>query len=333
MAESLSLNHKYFILKFISLAVYGYFLFTFNLLGLEARMKMFFVLTPIFKLFNWIIGNNKRPLTQIFFSIITDCLYAYFYFTYILSSFKGALFAFTPLYAILNFTIIEFIEFRFWPEGKYLLKLSKNLSDFIIAPLIILLFYYIGTVFPQEHEFKWYTFSWMIFWVISMDIFFGFVHTLLHKNRYLWETHQTHHEYKKEDVCMFTTFYADFIDGFLEVSSIVIPPLIFQRMFGIECALFNLDALSSAFNTHNKFVTNHISSFYYFEYDLFDLTIGKILGLKTSQEFHLDHHLDVNINFSAYGLISDDIHVSVAKKLFDILGITMLTDEESSKFK
>lgn len=324
--------HKYFLLKFGSMIIYGYFLFYFNLLRLEARYKMFLIITPLFKLINWFIGNNKRPLSQIIFSIIVDCLYAHYYFTFILTSFKGALFTFAPLYGIIAFTLIEFIEYRIWPDGTYLLKISKNIGDFLIAPIIMCLFYYIGTTFPED-EFKWYSFYWMIFWVISMDIFYGFVHTLLHKHKYLWETHQTHHVYKKEEVCMFATFYADFIDGLLEVSFIVIPPLVFQKMFGLEFALFNLDALISSFNTHNKYVTNHVSSFYYFEYDLFDLTIGKFMGLKTSQEYHLDHHMDVNINFSAYGLIPDSVHLNVTKKLFSMLGIQMLTEEESTKFK
>lgn len=302
-------RHFYKILKYSFLILYGFFIYQCELLNFESRLKMHLILVPIFKLFNFYVGNNKRPFSQVLFSIITDNIMAFIHLRFVLVYLVGNYFCLNMAFSVSFIALQESIEFYFFPEGTYLIKIRKQIEDFFLLPSAVLLFYYASTSIDFEYEPTPFTFTSLIIWMLSADFFFGIGHFLTHRVEYLWKNyHKVHHEYKLENINSFANFYANPLDSFMMLSTLILPLLCFQYVFGIKIVYFMcIDGFHAAVHTHNKYANNHITSHFFFEYDLIDQTIGKYFDSRQMSEWHLKHHQKVSKNYTLYGSVGESV--------------------------
>lgn len=325
--------NSYKLLKVSVLMLYGYFLYLNNLLTFENRLKMHLILVPIFKLFNFMNGNNKRPFSQVLYSMVTDNIMAFIHFRFYLTCLTGNYYTYFILCTVILFLIIESLEFYLFPEGSYLIKVRNGIGDFCLLPCAMLLLYYASTIMDFNYEPSPYTFGWFFLWMIFSDIFFGMCHVLMHKIEYLWKTsHSIHHEYKLENVNCFANFYADTLDSFVMMGALIIPLLCFQMITGINLLYFiYVDGYSAAVNTHNKYVSNHITIPFFFEYDLLDQTFSKIFGIKQASEWHHHHHLKTSSNYTAFGFIDEKVIIFFADSIISLFGLKVNFKKDEEK--
>lgn len=329
--EALNIKRNaYMVVKFSFVMAYGYFLFLNDLLSFENRLKMHIILVPIFKLFNYLVGNNKRTFAQVLYSMVTDNIMAYIHFKFYLIYMTGNYYSLFLLCTVIYMLIQESIEFYLFPEGSYLIKVRNGIGDFCLLPCAMLLLHFASTIMKFEYEPTALTFGWFIVWMLLSDIFFGLGHVMMHKVEYLWKnSHSIHHEYKLENVNCFANFYADTLDSFVMMGALILPPLGFQYLTGINLLYFIfVDGYFSAVNTHNKYVSNHITAPFFFEYDLFDQTFGKVFGINVVSEWHHHHHLKTSKNYSAYGLFAESLVMKFADSLIWLLGIKVNSHSE-----
>lgn len=327
-------NNGYKVLKYSFIMAYGYFLFLNGLLSFENRLKMHLILVPLFKFINYLIGNNKRPFSQVLYSMVTDNIMAFIHFRFYLTQLTGNYYFWFIVCTVFFAVIQESIEFYLFPEGNYLIKVRNGIGDFCLLPCAMLLLHYASTTMKFDYQPTPYTFGWLIVWMVLGDIFFGTAHIMMHKVSSLWKNHHSiHHEYKLENVNCFANFYADTLDSFVMMATLILPLLGFQLMTGIDLVFFIfVDGYNTAVNTHNKYVANHITTPFFFEYDIVDQTIGKLFDAKQMSEWHHHHHLKTSKNYTSFGCVDESIVVGIADKLIWIFGLkTNLSKDEEKE--
>ena len=321
------------IIKYSILLLYGYFLHLNDLLTFENRLKMHLILVPVFKLFNYYNGNNKRPFLQVLYSVVTDNILAIIIFKFVYTQLTGKYF--TLFFPILGFFIIfqELIEFYLFPEGNYLVKVRNGIMDFTPLPINVMIYYYVSTLLDFKYMSSQYTFGWFIVWMAFSDFFFGIAHVLMHKIEYLWKnSHSIHHEYKLENVNSFANFYSHFFDSIVMSGSFIIPIMCFQIISGINLPYFLIiEGNISAGNAHNKYVSNHITCPFFFEYDLLDQTLSNYFGSKQVSEWHHYHHVKTSKHYTLYGLLNEEIIINIAETIISLVGLKVDFKKDEEK--
>lgn len=328
--------NQYKILKYSFMFFYGIVLHHYELLTIENRLKMFLVMVPIFKFFNWYVGTNKRPFLQIVYSLFVDYIMCFLNFYFIYPFFSNKLFAFSLFIPVSLAHFFEKIEFDYFPEGTYLNISRDDFLSKLMLPTTILAYavvYMFIDVDLYNYKFTEYTFIFHLVNMIIHDFVFGVYHALLHKVDHLWLIHKIHHEYKLDNVNMNASYYADYFDS-LGMVILDAWPILIVNFFGISIPSFLIfDYISTIINSHNKYIYNHVNQFYFFEYSLFDLTIGHRYNHTQSSAFHVEHHSKLLSHYSPNGVVPDSWISAIADVFAKMIkGTKMLQKEQEIEF-
>jgi sterol desaturase/sphingolipid hydroxylase (fatty acid hydroxylase superfamily) len=186
-------------------------------------------------------------------------------------------------------------------DETYVIKLSNNPSDFFLFPIITSAFVLVAFYNPNPHIFTPVCFLVWALILVTVDFTFGFLHTLCHTHPYLRKLHMVHHEYRREDLNSFATFYSDFTDA-LFMNTPGMTNAILSVMFSLGPLPLNEMGISLG-HTHHKYPNHQMTLCYFFEFDLIDMIMDRV---RLSNYHHLHHHL-TDQNFGVYGFISDEI--------------------------
>jgi sterol desaturase/sphingolipid hydroxylase (fatty acid hydroxylase superfamily) len=296
-----SIDPKLLLAKWVGLALYYSVLVHFGLNTMAFKFTTFLILTPIVK---YCFQYDSSQHTRMWFSIISDCIAACFYFWFVPKYLFGPIFAIYPVVATLFLMCMEWTQYLLFdygtPNAKYVVQMSLNPLDNVLIIVLCSSYYILGTKLDfdaptQHHSF----FVYMVLWIF-IDFAFGALHYWSHVNPVLWKYHLKHHRYKLEDLNMFANFYAHIYDTFIMNASFLMTALA-CAFIGGDTIHFTMDMMFTAVITHNKYCQDHISLPYYFEVDLADL----ILRRRRMSEYHYLHHKKLDQNFGAVGYVTD----------------------------
>lgn len=316
-----------FSLKYVLLFFYGCFLYDNNLIDLETRWKIFLFFVPFFKLVNWIIGNNKVSLLQVIYSIFTDVIQGYFLFNYAYINGYGYKLPLTVFVQNIFMMTFERIEFLLFPKGTNNIIMGAGLDNFGLMLAIVLLLYLVSTFETNVPNVTNYFFFNQLLYELIADFSFGSFHYMEHKVKSLWERHRVHHEYKLENVSMWANFYADFYDALTQFGSFVMFPFFAFQYLEISMFPMYISETITGLSTHNKYVTNHVASYYFFESEIYDNTIGKLFGQQNIPEFHAAHHMHPNKYMGGWGYFTDELFGYILDPIISLLNLNPNSDD------
>jgi len=243
-------------------------------LGIEFKFWSFLLLTPIVKYF-YFNKLSTLPDAQIFFfSVLNDSLFGILYYQYFIY-WESLWLVIFPFLAIFWILCAEYLQYLFLgsKDETYVIKVSKNPTDFLLLPVIVSTYIFVGLFLPSNLAISPWTFIFWIMSVIFIDGSFGIIHYLSHIYPALRKLHMVHHEYRKEDLNSVATFYADILDSFLTN----FPNIIFSIMtvwLSVNPIVIKEAILNSLF-IHHKYPNNQMTLMYYFEFDLIDMIMNR----------------------------------------------------------
>jgi len=228
--------------------------------------------------------------------------FAFFYFHYLLH-WTGYWILLYPYLVVIWITAAEYLQYILLGDKNetFVIKLSKNPSDFFLFPIVTSSHLCVAIFNPYTSEI--FTPVCIFYWVLLMlasDLSFGFLHILCHTHPYLRKLHMVHHEYRREDLNSFATFYSDFTDAlFMNVPGMV--SAILTIMFSVGTLPFKELGLSMGY-LHHKYPTYQLTVGYFFEFELIDMIMNRV----RLSNFHNLHHNLLDQNFSIFGFLSDE---------------------------
>lgn len=296
----------YFAVKCAALFLYYQLL---NALGVGMGFKLatFLLITPLIKFFT--VHNRCRTLLDkksFVCSVLIDGLGASLFFLYFARVPPHLYWTYALFIPVFNI-VTEGIQYRIVrePAERYLVKLSANPFDYLLAPIVAVIFALCGPFIAfdrfREGGYQASSFLWFLFILIQADFFFGTLHVLHHKIPSLWAKHAMHHQYRREDLNCVANFYAELTDAFTMAFGAFFMGNFFTALAG-QSFLSMWDMGRCLTLTHHRYAKQHITLFMFWEFDAIDM----LLGRPRLANFHGAHHNVFTSNFSSFGLLSDE---------------------------
>lgn len=327
-----NMNRPLWVVKYILVALYHIVLDSLEINSGDFRLWSFLVLTPIAKYFFMFKGKDGglrwRKKKEFACSVFGDTVHAFILHKVILVYCRGNLFFLFPFIQALPLLAIELlthyvldhksdsttVDSDSEANPKFTVKMSKNPLDYFLMVVTSLSNHWVGmTIVEFGLPITGYNLLAIAVAVVAGDITFGVFHYLSHNIVSLWKLHQTHHQYKKEELNTLANFYSEFIDGVMMNTAILAVGLT-MRVFGgsFSHEIVAIEYFFPALYSHSKYPTTFSTSIWFYELDLFDL----VLGSQRPSEFHHHHHNDSNVNFSVYGIVSDNVIKTLVDPFF-----------------
>jgi len=223
---------------------------------------------------------------------------------------------FFPMFSLLVLGAVEFIHYSLFNLSEMELIPVKirviDILKMIVAGFPIWLISVGGMTFDKRST-NPTSYLTLLILMIIWDLLFGFVHYCSHSNIFLMAKHKVHHEYQREELCIFASFHSEALDSFLMNSPILIVTYL-ARLAGLNY-VFILEIIRCSYFSHFKYPRYYLSLSHFYKLDFFlDLIASFKLPL-----FHYSHHIKLTECFSVFGLIKD----SDIKKIYSVFaGLT-----------
>ena len=302
---------SYFAAKSCLLMAYYTILERFALNTIDFKFQSFMILTPVVKFWHFNKLQDKKDLTRFIYSIVNDLIHAAIYFKMFVPVLVGIHFAWFPLLLSAVFIIFELLQYKIlYNDGSYEILSTGRFEDNLLSVVMCSAFYVAsrGVDFEKTGMGEAYSFVVFLFLVLLFDLTFGWSHYLTHNIPSLWRLHAIHHKYKREKLNAFASFYADIWDSLIMNCSLTVTAFGLVVGFGRYHTSY-MDLIYAAFATHLRYVENQMNLMFFFEWDLIDMALKK----NRIASYHAMHHHDSNINFGAYGILSDQVFKALNK--------------------
>ena len=309
LKKSQGYDFSYLIMKCGLLMIYYTFLEEFGLHTTNFKLHSFLVLTPLVKIWHFNKLQTKQDWIKFAYSIFNDYCHAIIYFKFFVPMLVGGLFSWFPILVSVVFIGFELLQHQILYRGdSYEILTTGRLEDNLLAPIVCTSFYIAsrGVDFVNSGMGEAKSFLVFCFLMFVFDASFGINHYLEHNVKSLWGRHILHHQYKKEKINAFANFYSEFWDSIIMNCSLAVTAIALVICFGRYHISF-MDVIFAAASSHLRYGENQMSLMFFFEWDLIDMALKR----NRIGSYHANHHHDSNINYSVYGIVSDDMIKSI----------------------
>jgi len=272
---------------------------------MDFKFRSFIIMTPIVKVWHFNKLQDKKDLARYLYSIVNDFIHAVIYFKIFVPVLVGVHFAWFPLLVSAVCIIFELVQYKIlYNDGSYEILTTGGYEDNLLSVAVCTAFYVASRGVDFENTGMDEAYSFVVFLCLAVlcDLAFGWSHYLTHNIPSLWRLHAIHHKYKKDKLNAFASFYADIWDSLIMTCSLTFTASALVIGFGRYHTSF-MDLIYAGFATHLRYVENQMNLMFFFEWDLIDMALKK----NRIASFHAMHHYDSNINFGAYGIVSDQV--------------------------
>jgi sterol desaturase/sphingolipid hydroxylase (fatty acid hydroxylase superfamily) len=194
-------------------------------------------------------------------------------------------------------------------DEKFVIKYSRNPTDYLNVPVLGSVYIFVGYILPLNLPINAGTFFFWSIMNVMIDFVFGITHYWTHSIPWLRKLHLRHHEYRREDLNTMANYFAEFTDAFImNLTNIV---LAFLTVLFRQNPVVIKELFTNGVHTHHKYPTHQLTHYYWFEFELIDMMLGR----NREANFHNAHHHHTDKFFSFVGLVSDEVFINFTKGL------------------